>query len=84
MLRDYRAELVDIHDIGWCLLVGAAQDEFQLLRWHADGLEDRGYYIAVVLSALINELDGCFEIVEKSMLLEGKGLATMGADDSWS
>lgn len=68
VFRDDGAELVDVHDILWTLLVGAAENETKLRRWYADGLEDGCYHMAVVFGAVLDELDRGLEVVKESML----------------
>jgi hypothetical protein len=48
-------------------LVGAAEDEAQPVDGHADGAEDGGDDEAVVSGAVVDELEGCLEVVEEAV-----------------
>lgn len=67
MLGDERAELVEVHDELGALLVGAAEDEAQLVDGYADGLEQGGDDELVEDGAALDELDGGFQVVEEAV-----------------
>jgi len=48
-------------------LEGAAQDKLQLVGWHTDSLEDLGHAELVVGGAVVDEFNGSFEVVKKTM-----------------
>lgn len=67
VFRDERAESVDVHGVGGPLLVGGAEDEAQLLGVYADGLEHGFYDVLVVVCAVLDQLEGRFEVIEEAM-----------------
>lgn len=89
VLRHQRGQLVEIHDIFRCLLVGAALDEAQLLGRHADGLEHGGNDKAVEVYALLDEFDRGLEVVEEAVDISEKngdiaaGSEELGDLDGW-
>lgn len=67
MLRDQRGQLVHVHDELGALLVGASEDELQLLCGNAHGLEDRPDDFLVVLRAALDQLEGSLEGVQEAV-----------------
>lgn len=67
VLGNESRELVDIHDVVGALLVGAAEDELELVGRDTDGLQESGDGALIVLGAEADELDGRLEVVEDGM-----------------
>lgn len=67
MLGNDRRQLVDVHDVLGALLVRAALDKLELLGGHADGLEDGGDDVAVVLDTQLYQLDGRLQVIEEAV-----------------
>jgi hypothetical protein len=62
-----RCKPQNIHHVLGRQLEARTQDELKLVYWDANGLEQRGDSVAVVFCAVLDEFDGCLEVVEEAM-----------------
>ncbi len=63
-------------------MVRASEHELQLLDRYVDGLKKGGDDIFVVLGAEVDQLNGCFEVVEEAMNIREEDLdRTTGAEE---
>ncbi len=58
----------------WALLVGAAQDELELVGRHTNGLEDCCDAELIVLGSVVDKFDGGLEVVEEPVTIDGLAL----------